>query len=127
MSVLGTYSHFLHREVEKYPPQCFVSGRGYLFCRKSYFGNKLYESRNKEQNKIKGRNFRVEAMWPDLSRPSSVEMEAINDSEQLDQILLHAQHNSQPILIDWYFYLSNSILHYFFLLFLINYLAFNFS
>ncbi|XP_027188156.1 thioredoxin-like 3-1, chloroplastic [Cicer arietinum] len=101
MSVLGTYSHFLHREVEKYPPQCFVSGRGYLFCRKSYFGNKLYESRNKEQNKIKGRNFRVEAMWPDLSRPSSVEMEAINDSEQLDQILLHAQHNSQPILIDW--------------------------
>jgi len=51
---------------------------------------------------MKRRNFRVEAMWPDLSRPSEVEMEEINDSDHLDQILLLAHDKSQPILIDWF-------------------------
>ena len=59
-----------------------------------------------------------EAMWPDVSRPSELEMEEINDSEQLDQILVHAQQNSQPILIDWLVLLSLSLhlLYNFFLL-----------
>lgn len=48
----------------------------------------------------------MEAMWPDLSSPSELEMEAINDSEQLDQILVHSQQNSQPILIDWFVLLT---------------------
>lgn len=47
------------------------------------------------------RDVRVEALWPDLSRPTSVELEPINDSDHLDQILLRAQELSQPILIDW--------------------------
>ncbi|KAL1351400.1 hypothetical protein HN51_015309 [Arachis hypogaea] len=51
--------------------------------------------------RIRRRNLRVEATWPDLSRPSVIEMESIDDSEHLDQILLHAQQNSQPIIIDW--------------------------
>lgn len=102
MSIIGTYSHFLYKEVyhrdEQCIPQCFASGRDSLLCRKSCFGNII---RIEKQNKIRRRNLRVEAMWPDLSRPSSVEMEAIHDSEQLDQILVHAQQNSEPILIDW--------------------------
>ncbi|KGN54788.1 thioredoxin-like 3-1, chloroplastic isoform X1 [Cucumis sativus] len=50
------------------------------------------------------RELRIKAeagFWPDLSRPASVEMESIDDSDQLDRILIHAQHLSQPILIDW--------------------------
>ncbi|KAF2307760.1 hypothetical protein GH714_031513 [Hevea brasiliensis] len=36
-----------------------------------------------------------------MTRPTTIEMEPINDSEQLDQILLQAQEVSQPILVDW--------------------------
>ncbi|XP_061346406.1 thioredoxin-like 3-1, chloroplastic isoform X2 [Gastrolobium bilobum] len=100
MSIIGAYSHFLYKEVYPRDQQYLVSGRGYLLSRKSGCGNIWIESRNRER-KIRGRNLRVEAMWPDLSRPSAVELEAINDSEQMDQILVHAQQNSQPILVDW--------------------------
>ncbi|CAL1370953.1 unnamed protein product [Linum trigynum] len=48
------------------------------------------------------RDLRADGFWPDLrSRPTSVEMEPITDSEQLDQILLHAQELAQPVVIDW--------------------------
>ncbi|MFI3588534.1 thioredoxin domain-containing protein, partial [Klebsiella pneumoniae] len=61
------------------------------------------DSRNKNRNKIgrRRRDVRVDALWPDLSRPTSVDMEPINDCDHLDQILLRAQELSQPILIDW--------------------------
>ncbi|CAJ2633336.1 thioredoxin-like 3-1, chloroplastic isoform X2 [Trifolium pratense] len=100
MSIIGTYSHFIYKEIyqrdEKYIPQCFVSGKDSLFLRKSCFENILI----KKQNKIRRRNLRVEA-WPDLSRPEKIEMEPINDSEQLDRILVHAQQNSDLVIIDW--------------------------
>ncbi|KAL5059492.1 hypothetical protein RYX36_031096 [Vicia faba] len=103
MSIIASYSHFVYKKLHHRDEHCissFVSGKDSLFWRKSCFGNILIENRNKEQ-KIRTRNFRVESMWPDLSRPSSVEMDAINDSEQLDQILVHAQQNSEPVVIDW--------------------------
>lgn len=42
------------------------------------------------------------SFWPDLSRPTAVEMEPIQDSEQLDKALDRAKELSQPIIIDWY-------------------------
>ncbi|WJX78710.1 Thioredoxin-like 3-1, chloroplastic [Trifolium repens] len=100
MSIIGAYSHFIYKEVyqrdEKYIPQCFVSGKDSLFLGKSCFGNILI----KTQKKISRRNLRVEA-WPDLSRPEKIEMDPIHDSEQLDQILVHAQQNSHLVIIDW--------------------------
>ncbi|KAE8696356.1 Thioredoxin-like 3-1 [Hibiscus syriacus] len=39
--------------------------------------------------------------WFDLLKPSTIEMEPIHDSDQLDQILAAAQQLSQPVLIDW--------------------------
>lgn len=114
MSIIASYSHFVykklsHRDEHCISSQCFVSGRDSLFWRKTCFGNILIENRKREGKKIGRRNFRVESMWPDLSRPSTVEMEVLSDSEQLDQILAHAQQNSEPVIIDWYF--SFSILH----------------
>ncbi|CAA2954589.1 Thioredoxin-like 3-1, chloroplastic [Olea europaea subsp. europaea] len=41
------------------------------------------------------------SFWPDLSRPTAVEMEPIQDSEQLDKALDRAKELSQPIIIDW--------------------------
>nr|AFH68079.1 thioredoxin-like protein 2.1 [Populus tremula x Populus tremuloides] len=36
-----------------------------------------------------------------MTRPTSVEMEPIDDSHHLDKILLQARELSQPIIIDW--------------------------
>ncbi|KAE8736227.1 Thioredoxin-like 3-1 [Hibiscus syriacus] len=41
------------------------------------------------------------SFWFDLSKPSTIEMEPIHDSDQLDRILAVAQQLSQPVLIDW--------------------------
>jgi hypothetical protein len=105
MSIIGAYSHFIYKEVyqrdEKYIPQCFVSGKDSLFLGNNCFGNILI----KNHKKISRRNLRVEA-WPDLSRPEKIEMDPIHDSEQLDQILVHAQQNSDLVIIDWYFNLE---------------------
>ncbi|MED6130440.1 Thioredoxin-like 3-1, chloroplastic [Stylosanthes scabra] len=115
MSATGLlYPHILYGEVAVYQRdqqqqhQCLLSSSGsggYLLFSSlkssSAYGDALFGRRNIQNRRIKRRNLRVEAMWPDLSRPSVIEMESIEDSEQLDQILLHAQQNSQPILIDW--------------------------
>lgn len=58
------------------------------------------------------RDLKVEAFWPE-SRPTFVEMEPINDSEQLDHILSYAQQLSQPIVIDWSLSLSLSLVFYY--------------
>ncbi|KAM7497467.1 hypothetical protein LguiA_021881 [Lonicera macranthoides] len=59
---------------------------------------------------VKKRDLRAEAFLLDLSRPSFVEMEAINDCEQLDQILTKAAETSTPIIIDWSLSLASHIL-----------------
>ncbi|KAK7259570.1 hypothetical protein RIF29_25179 [Crotalaria pallida] len=103
MSVIGTYSHILYREIYQQHNHQYllVNGGGYLFSPKSGCGNLWTDQRNKERKIRRRRNLRVEVNWWPDAKPSVIEMEAINDSEQLDQILLHAQQNSQPIIIDW--------------------------
>ncbi|KAK9169976.1 hypothetical protein Syun_002116 [Stephania yunnanensis] len=66
------------------------------------FGGILLFSSSKRQA-IKGlkRELKLKAFWQDITRPSSVEMEAITDGAQLDQILDHAKEISQPIVIEW--------------------------
>ncbi|KAF8019818.1 hypothetical protein BT93_G0494 [Corymbia citriodora subsp. variegata] len=44
---------------------------------------------------------RAGAFWPDYSSHAVAEMEPIQDSDQLDQILQRAREFSQPVLIDW--------------------------
>ncbi|KAL5995429.1 hypothetical protein ACLOJK_025490 [Asimina triloba] len=61
------------------------------------------ESRKKE---IRGSPRRCEkqiagAFWQGVSRPTSIEMEAIAGLEQLDEALARAKELSQPIIIDW--------------------------
>ncbi|XP_010520025.1 PREDICTED: thioredoxin-like 3-1, chloroplastic isoform X2 [Tarenaya hassleriana] len=50
-----------------------------------------------EEVKIRKRDWRVEAFWSNLSRPSTVEMEPINDVDELDHVLSHPQ----PVIIEW--------------------------
>ncbi|WRX25125.1 Thioredoxin domain - like 10 [Theobroma cacao] len=102
MSVLAANSQILYREFYQrdQQQQLWNSGSCMLLQKNcGYFG---FDRRNgKWKKNIARRGWRVEALWPDLSRPSAVEMEPINDCDQLDQILLRAQELSQPILIDW--------------------------
>ncbi|KAI4348793.1 hypothetical protein L6164_009471 [Bauhinia variegata] len=104
VSVVCAYSNILYREIyqREQQQQRAIRGGSYLFPPIS--NNIWVERRNREGcncNNTRKRDFRVNALWPDLSRPSSIEMESIVDSDQLDQILLQAQRNSQPIVIDW--------------------------
>lgn len=52
--------------------------------------------------KIGRGELRVGAFWADLTRPSEIEMESIDDCDQLDKALRRASELSQPILVDWY-------------------------
>lgn len=108
MSVLSANSHILCRELHhRDHHQLFGSGGNTFFLPKTS-GFPL-DQRNRDYKKISTRDLKVDAFWPDLSRPTVVEMEPINDCDHLDQILSHAQQLSQPILIDWYLSLSLSL------------------
>lgn len=102
MLVLAGNAQLLYREIYQRDQQQQVWTNGScLLLQKNcgYFGSD-WRNRKWKKNSAR-REWRVEALWPDLSRPSTVEMESINGCDQLDQILLRAEELSQPILIDW--------------------------
>ncbi|XWS56178.1 hypothetical protein CRYUN_Cryun09bG0064000 [Craigia yunnanensis] len=102
MSVFAANSQILYREIyQSDQQQQLWNNASCLLLQKNcgYFGSD-WRNRKWKMN-TERRDWRVKGLWPDLSRPSTVEMEPINDCDQLDQILLRAQELSQPILIDW--------------------------
>ncbi|WCJ34036.1 Thioredoxin-like 3-1 chloroplastic [Euphorbia peplus] len=61
-----------------------------------------YSGCNRSFLKIRKRDLvRRGAFWQDMTRPTSVEMVAIQDSDHLDQILDQAKDLSSVVLIDW--------------------------
>ncbi|KAH7554264.1 hypothetical protein ACOSP7_028623 [Xanthoceras sorbifolium] len=101
MYALPPNSSLLYRQVyQRDNQQQLWSGGSCLLLQRTngYF---WVDPVNTNHKKISKRDVRVEGLWPDLSRPTSVDMESINDSDQLDHILLRAQELSQPIVIDW--------------------------
>ena len=110
MSVIAANAQILYREFHHRDQQqqySMSSGR-FLILQRSCSSGYWVDRRNRECKKSLRRDIRVDAFWPDLSRPTTVEMEHINDSDHLDQILLLAQKHSEPIIIDWYRSLSLS-------------------
>jgi hypothetical protein len=78
-------------------------GSSLLLSQRTSFGCSWFDGRNKDLcKKNSKRDVKVAASWPDMTRPTSVEMEPIDDSHHLDKILLQAHELSQPIIIDWY-------------------------
>lgn len=109
MSVLAANSQILYREIyqrdqPQQQQQLWINGTNSLLQKNcGYFGSDHRRNRKIwNKNITTTKDWKVAALWPDLSRPSTVEMEPINDSDQLDQALLRAQQLSQPILIDWF-------------------------
>uniref|UniRef100_A0A5B7BKG2 Putative WCRKC thioredoxin 1 isoform 1 n=1 Tax=Davidia involucrata TaxID=16924 RepID=A0A5B7BKG2_DAVIN len=100
MSVLAPNSHILYREINyrDQQQQFCSSGSCLVLMKSSAFG---FDRRKGDGKKIAKRDLRVHGFWPDLSRPTVVEMEPITDCDHLDQILLQAQQLSRPIIIDW--------------------------
>ncbi|XP_077230744.1 thioredoxin-like 3-1, chloroplastic [Tasmannia lanceolata] len=100
MSVLAANSHLLCREFHQKDPQlsngnCSISINGLGFS--SAFSK---DNRNREKKRPK-RGVKAEAFWQEVSRPTSVEMEAVTGPDHFDQILLEAQELCQPVIIDW--------------------------
>ncbi|KAM7271760.1 hypothetical protein ACFE04_030974 [Oxalis oulophora] len=79
----GQHSNINHKQ-----QQLWGNGNCLLLQRnEGYFWNKKSLVKKSNNNLLK-----VEAFWPEsISRPTSVAMEPINDSEQLDQILSNAK------------------------------------
>ncbi|KAG6595600.1 Thioredoxin-like 3-1, chloroplastic, partial [Cucurbita argyrosperma subsp. sororia] len=104
MSVLAaTTAQILYSEVHHNQHQIPSNGGRRCFVNRD-FGSVLFGRRNGERRRLRRRELKMgpeAGFWPDLSRPAMVEMESIEDSEQLDRILAHAQELSQPVLIDW--------------------------
>ncbi|MCD7456493.1 hypothetical protein HAX54_031931 [Datura stramonium] len=103
MSILAPNSQILYREIhirEQLQQHQFCNSGGNLNLLKSYGFCFVDKRRGDWKKKIK-REFRIHASWPDLSRPTAVEMQPIEDTEQLDQICASAKELSQPIIIDW--------------------------
>lgn len=101
MSILAPNSQILYRESyqNNQKIQSCYSGNSFLLIKSyGFFG---FDRRKSESKMISKRELSVNALWSDLSRPSSIDMEPINDCDHLDQILLKAQEISQPIIIDW--------------------------
>ncbi|KAJ4836510.1 hypothetical protein Tsubulata_036213 [Turnera subulata] len=103
MSALTQNSHILYREL--YPReqrQQLWNGVSCSLLQKSSSSSSSFGCRrNRDSKLMPRRDLSVRGFWPDMTRPSSVEMEPINDADQLDQILAKAQEVSQPIIIDW--------------------------
>lgn len=106
---MATNSHIVYREVHLRDPQNpSIGGGGFLFWSRSP-GFWVDGRRGGDWRKTKKRDLRVEAFWPDTTRPNVVEMQPIEDCDQLDQALAQAQELRQPIIIDWFFSLSLSL------------------
>ncbi|CAK7342293.1 unnamed protein product [Dovyalis caffra] len=112
MSILAANSPVLYREVyhnRDQQQQLWNGGGGggggngsLLLLQTTSFGRSWFDGRNKDFTKRNlKRDWKIAGFWPDTTRPTSVEMEPINDSHQLDKILLQARELSQPIIIDW--------------------------
>ncbi|EYU39955.1 hypothetical protein ABFS82_10G173200 [Erythranthe guttata] len=109
MSILLPNPHILYREIyQKEPQQQQQTRRSYgsgsiLAPRQNGYG---FDDRSRKELLLLRRKrdiIRASAFWSssEISKPSSMEMENILDSQQLDQILDTAKDISQPILIDW--------------------------
>ncbi|XP_009771570.1 thioredoxin-like 3-1, chloroplastic [Nicotiana tabacum] len=101
MSILAPNSQIMYREIHPREQQHQVRNNGgslnllksYEFC--------FVDKRRGDWRKTIKKEWRMHASWLDMSRPDTVEMQSIENSEQLDQILASANELSQPIIIDW--------------------------
>lgn len=100
MSVLAANPHVLCRDTNSNNNR--QTHNNVFWCCNGMIEYKKWDCQGKLIRKRRRRGeVRVNGFWPDLSRPTSIEMEPINDEEHLDQVLEQARLVSQPIIIDW--------------------------
>lgn len=104
MSVIAPNSHFVGRDLpqirEHHEHQISSNGCCFLLLKSS--GYRLEHRKNSiDCRLLKRREIRARALSSDLSKPSAVELESIDDCDQLDHVLQQARHRKQPIVIDW--------------------------
>lgn len=113
MSVLVPNPHVLLREVyprDHHHHQQWLGGVGFLSLHRPPGHFSIGDlNRSLDCPRIARRDTRAGAFWHDSSSHAVAEMEPIEDCDQLDQILQRARELSQPILIDWYVYISLSL------------------
>lgn len=104
MSILAPNSYILYRETTHHrdqQQQQLLGNRGGCLSLVKSYGFGFDHGKGGGWKKIVKREMKANGFWPDLSRPSMVEMEPITDCEHLDQILAKATEVQQAIIIDW--------------------------
>ncbi|XP_072952947.1 thioredoxin-like 3-1, chloroplastic isoform X1 [Typha angustifolia] len=103
MAVLAPNSCVLYRELCLRDPWMQQSNGGGCSLVSSRGGGGLAGVSDKVRRKRGGwrGEVKVEAFWQDVSRPTSIEMEAISGIDDLDEILRQSKDLAQPIVIDW--------------------------
>ncbi|CAL9133443.1 unnamed protein product [Musa textilis] len=90
------YRELCHREQGIHP----FNGGGCSLV--SVGGGGLYSSQpGGSRKRIWGGEVKMRGFWQNVSRPTSIEMEAITGMEDLDRILALSKELSQAIVIDW--------------------------
>ncbi|KAK7861592.1 thioredoxin-like 3-1 [Quercus suber] len=84
MSVIAANAQILYREFHHrdQQQQDSISSRRFFILQRSSSGY-WFDRRNRECKKSLRRDIRADAFWPDLSRPTTVEMEHINDKADI--------------------------------------------
>ncbi|RWW58835.1 hypothetical protein BHE74_00034261, partial [Ensete ventricosum] len=97
------YRELCHREQGIHP----FNGGGCSLV--SVGGGGLYSSQpGGGRKRIWGGEVKMRGFWQNVSRPTSIEMEAITGTEDLDRILALSKELSQAIVIDWFVMNSHS-------------------
>ncbi|KAI3995557.1 hypothetical protein MKX01_023302 [Papaver californicum] len=109
MAVSATNSRLLCREIYSRDQQQKQSSTG-VHCSllvNNGVGNLLssptqsFWSDRKIKREERRRDIKVEAFWDTAKSPTSIVLEPITSTEQLDHILVEAQEVSHPVIIDW--------------------------
>ncbi|KAI3834628.1 hypothetical protein MKW92_034634 [Papaver armeniacum] len=109
MAVSATNSRLLYREIYSRDQQQQSSSSTSVHC--SLMANngvgslssptQSFWSDSTIKREDRRRDIKVKAFWDTAKSPTSIVLEPITSTEQLDQILAEAQEVSHPVIIDW--------------------------
>lgn len=100
MAALASNSQMLTRQAHSNKKEQFWRRESLNLEKKCGFCVKVYNNEKLGRSHME-KEWRLKALWSNISQPTTVEMEPINNVEELDAVLSHARQLSQPIIIEW--------------------------
>ncbi|KAL1196907.1 Thioredoxin-like 3-1 [Cardamine amara subsp. amara] len=100
MAALASNPQMLTRQAHSNKKKQFWRKESLNLEKKYGISVRVYNNEKIERSQME-KEWRLKAFWPNVSQPTTVEMEHINNIEELDAVLSNARQLSQPIIIEW--------------------------